>query len=219
MVFDFAGQSEFFVSHEVLMRWCTNAVFVVVCRLDYHDKAQERERVLYWLRFIQTASACRNNNVKPQVFIVGSFMDKVSEKRVNGVAEWFQDLLACSRAKFDGDLDGGLEFCQKQPYMLDCRKATSTGLGQLREELCGLCERIRLDESRMIPKVCEMARQALEERIGVYENSTDKPLISQRDTFVNKALGLKFSSELTMRIGELPDETQKELSVLGCLWL
>ncbi|EGD78215.1 hypothetical protein PTSG_12838 [Salpingoeca rosetta] len=79
-VYDFAGQTEYHVVHELLFA-DHNAVFVVCVDLS-KDKATVEESVLYWLRFIKTrlAQAVHRSQHPPHVFVVGTKADKVHEQ-------------------------------------------------------------------------------------------------------------------------------------------
>ncbi|EGD76947.1 hypothetical protein PTSG_07288 [Salpingoeca rosetta] len=78
-VYDFAGQVEYHVVHELLFA-DHNAVFVVCVDLS-KDMANVEESVLYWLRFIKTRlhQAVHRSPHPPHVFIVGTKADKPHE--------------------------------------------------------------------------------------------------------------------------------------------
>ncbi|EGD81006.1 hypothetical protein, variant [Salpingoeca rosetta] len=78
-VYDFAGQTEYHVVHELLFA-DHNAVFVVCVDLS-KDMANVEEAVLYWLRFIKTRlhQAVHRSPHPPHVFIVGTKADKPLE--------------------------------------------------------------------------------------------------------------------------------------------
>ncbi|EGD77003.1 hypothetical protein PTSG_12575 [Salpingoeca rosetta] len=78
-VYDFAGQVEYHVVHELLFA-DHNAVFVVCVDLS-KDQANVEASVLYWLRFIKTRlhQAVHRSAHPPHVFIVGTKADKPHE--------------------------------------------------------------------------------------------------------------------------------------------
>ena len=81
---DYAGHSEYYVTHELFLADAT-AVFAVLC--DLHAPRDQRvEGVMYWLRFINTrfmrgdaapaGTAAGTARGKPRVVIVGSNADR-----------------------------------------------------------------------------------------------------------------------------------------------
>ena len=71
-VWDFAGQVQFYATHELFLVDNSTSVFVVLCKLP--DSESKRVADLeYWLRFISTNAGGK----KPHVILCGSHADHV----------------------------------------------------------------------------------------------------------------------------------------------
>ena len=71
---------EYYISHDLVLRWCRESVFVVMARLD-RDRASETENIKFWLQFIVTCVQGRRETT-PSVIIACSFRDRLSDDEV-----------------------------------------------------------------------------------------------------------------------------------------
>ena len=161
MTWDFAGQPEFYVSHDVLLRWCSEATFVVLFRLQ-NDAAHgwsfqaEEDRMLHWLRFIASACAQQQQGRAPTVLLAGSFRPEswgaADQNRANAV-------LGRAKAVFAN----ALTLPQTGPVpCIDCRKSADARLVALTAMVADAVEASRILLDRRVPKLCEDALRSLQ---------------------------------------------------------
>jgi hypothetical protein len=72
-MWDYAGHSEFYLTHELFLVDST-ALFIVVCSLKNAPDARE-SAVMYWVRFIRTRFVASANQHRPIVLLVGTNKD------------------------------------------------------------------------------------------------------------------------------------------------
>ena len=135
-LYDFAGQKEFYASHDAVLRSAvsqpTAAVFIIVVNLCASDK-DFTERIQYWLAFLenQRVSAV----AKPHLIIIASHADQLKARaEVEGkrrIVESLQQSPAFSDFHYAGFVS------------MDCRYSRSSSMSQLRQYLAKSCEEIR----------------------------------------------------------------------------
>jgi hypothetical protein len=166
VVWDFAGHPEYYVSHDLILRWCRGAVFVVTIRLD-RDRTLEKRHALYWLRFIATATANLRSSAhasKPVVLLVGTFRDQLElagDKRSIALATlWGESFLAEAASTFSSKL----ELPQAQNGLLPmvtCYRSHDAPMTEFRAVLSAWCEWVRLRQ-RKSPAICRSALDAVQ---------------------------------------------------------
>jgi len=134
-LYDFAGQKEFYASHDAVLRSAvsqpTAAVFLIVADLRASDK-EFTERIQYWLAFLenQRVSAV----AKPHLIIIASHADQLKGAEIEGkrrIVESLQQSPAFSDFHYAGFV------------AMDCRYSRSSSMSQLRQYLAKSCEEIR----------------------------------------------------------------------------
>ena len=126
-VWDFAGQPEFYVTHELLLAnpgGMASAVYVVVVSLA-QDPAEREATLKYWLRFIASRTASHSGEL-PQVVLVVTHADAagadVSAAAAGGLtSKWATLQLSEARAVFGGKLQ-----LLDKPVVLDLRRGSSS---------------------------------------------------------------------------------------------
>ena len=128
----FAGQLEFYVTHEMFLGGA-GTVFVAVCRLD-RDRSREQAlaNLQYWLRFIASCSGAAGG-MAPAVAVVanvGEGADAVATQA------WLDGLQPMLRRTFGSALR-----LADAAVALDCRNHKGAGSARLRELLkaCLFC--------------------------------------------------------------------------------
>eukprot|EP00041_Stephanoeca_diplocostata_P026116 m.696919 g.696919 ORF g.696919 m.696919 type:complete len:1378 (+) comp22896_c0_seq10:444-4577(+) len=104
VVVDFAGQMEYYVTHEMFMT-PSHGIFIVMCKLTDPWKKQCAD-VLYWLKFIATKSLGSRGAMQhsPRVLVVGSFADKCSADVLDAVRDGWAEKMNEIQDTFAGVL-------------------------------------------------------------------------------------------------------------------
>eukprot|EP00041_Stephanoeca_diplocostata_P004956 m.53810 g.53810 ORF g.53810 m.53810 type:complete len:1144 (+) comp15468_c0_seq1:92-3523(+) len=144
-VIDFAGHTEYYITHELLLD-SKNAIFIVMCNL-YNPWELQRKDIEYWLQFITTKRMDHDRSAdsdnKLRVLLVGSHKDTCGAERLALLhMDWKQKIKEL-QTRFHGKLD-----IEPEMQFVTCTKAGNSAmrlhqtLGTMRKEV--------LDNHRMI---------------------------------------------------------------------
>eukprot|EP00058_Branchiostoma_floridae_P027488 XP_002612979.1 hypothetical protein BRAFLDRAFT_74764 [Branchiostoma floridae] len=118
-VWDFAGQSEYAVTHSMFMD-AENTVFIVMYNIMAEIETQKRE-VHWWLCFIKS---CNTKN-KPHVILVASHADESDTGHQQA-----SSIIELMTSQFKDHLD-----ISDEVFLLDCRKTRQTDMWRLKKLL------------------------------------------------------------------------------------
>jgi hypothetical protein len=173
-VVDCAGHMEYYLSHEVVLRCCPGAVFIVLFRLDRAGQStqlDEERRLMYWLKYVatlrQTGSGGpgQRESDAPKVFVVGTRFDVVPPADRVRAVEWANSLLGAAKDIFR---DGVLSMPQERVHCINCTDVCDPNFSSLTDVVAAACEAERTAQRRMAPAVCAKARVAVDvARAGV----------------------------------------------------
>jgi hypothetical protein len=150
-VWDFAGQADYHISHNLFLA-AEAAVFLVVVDLR-EDEAGVIAQLRYWLRFIR-AQVRRTG--KADVVLVGGHADEAHQcHRIRGSSRSLDALAAAISLQFGRWLRVASTF-----VYLDCRQLHSNGMSDLVAALHSRREAL-LAEHRKFPRICEAVLQAI----------------------------------------------------------
>ena len=134
-LYDFAGQKEFYASHDAVLRSAVSespsAIFLIVADLRSSDDTF-KERIQYWLAFLENQGI--SVDPKPHVIIVASHADQVKvevEEMKRGIVESLHQEKAFSNFQYVGFV------------ALNCQYAKSSSMSQLRNHLAKCCKEFR----------------------------------------------------------------------------
>ncbi|XP_035658160.1 death-associated protein kinase 1-like [Branchiostoma floridae] len=136
-VWDFAGQSEYAVTHSMFMD-AENTVFIVMYNIMDDMKKQKRE-VHWWLCFIKSC----NTATMPNVILVASHADQTDSGYQTA-----SPILKIMTAEFKDCLT-----ISDEVFLLDCRKTRQTDIRRLKDLLTQLKIQL-LANQRDMPKLC-----------------------------------------------------------------
>eukprot|EP00301_Raphidiophrys_heterophryoidea_P008854 c13196_g1_i1.p1 GENE.c13196_g1_i1~~c13196_g1_i1.p1 ORF type:complete len:793 (+),score=244.08 c13196_g1_i1:900-3278(+) len=148
-VWDYAGQPEYYVTHELFLV-DEEALFVVVCSLA--DASESRKQhVMYWLRFIKTRF--EDKNAKPTVILVGSNRDRAIEKNdlTTSLGVW-SSRWGCGLVQEANGMFGNCMRIVNEFVVLDCRK--SQELNKFKEVLKTSFQQTA-QKAKQVPRLCE----------------------------------------------------------------
>ena len=125
--FDFAGQNEYYASHEtILHNILASYPPIILLLVDISESEEDiQQKILYWLYFI--TNRCSSDQCCPQLIIVGSHADIVEAKGTNpqqrmaSVLKLVGSELVKSRMRFVTSV------------VVDCRIPESLGINKLRQ--------------------------------------------------------------------------------------
>eukprot|EP00039_Didymoeca_costata_P012548 m.181033 g.181033 ORF g.181033 m.181033 type:complete len:943 (-) comp15510_c0_seq2:242-3070(-) len=183
IVWDFGGHIEYYVSHDLLLRWCRDSVFVVMARLD-GDRRTETERIKYWLKFI--TSCMQGRRICPSVIVACSFRDRLSISEIQDAKKWGKHLTALLGRMFRDKLK-----IYEQLFLLDTLKQDDI-MTEFRSVLSAECERTRLAQQKG-PSLCSAILQAY----GTWQQVGGKAkFLTRTRTFVTQSLYMCLHSHL-----------------------
>ena len=99
VIYDFAGQQEYYSSHAaVLERIMRNSAAIFACIVDLSQCMDKiSESIYYWISFIE--NACSSAQGSSHVIIVGSHADRVKSSQELKEKSWLVESIAESRVK------------------------------------------------------------------------------------------------------------------------
>eukprot|EP00039_Didymoeca_costata_P009048 m.119890 g.119890 ORF g.119890 m.119890 type:complete len:1150 (+) comp14337_c0_seq3:394-3843(+) len=177
VVWDFGGHVEYYISHDLILRWCRESVFVVMARLD-RDRGQETENIKFWLRFI--VSCVHERDIVPSVIIACSHRDLLTEAEQGHAAEWGRNLTHRLGRMFEGKI-----VIEDKMFQLDTLKQDPS-MNDFRAVLNSTCERVRLKQPKM-PRVCATITNSFQDWLSGSVQANAKPILST-ETFLQDVL-------------------------------
>ena len=137
VLYDFAGQHEYYSSHAAVME---NLVLpsppLFLLLIDISKPMKEiKEELVYWWMFINNHS--KRATAPPHVILVGSHKDTVKDRggNVQKIMEEITDIVR--------DIPVSFQFDHSRAFPLDCRKLVSQGLTALLAQLKLTCQTLR----------------------------------------------------------------------------
>ncbi|XP_078594970.1 death-associated protein kinase dapk-1-like [Branchiostoma floridae x Branchiostoma japonicum] len=164
-VWDFAGQSEYAVTHSMFMD-AENTVFIVLYNIMDNKETQEQQ-VHWWLCFIKSC----NPNRKPDVILVASHADKVKPSTGQPRATL---IVQTMRDKFKDHLR-----IADKVVLMDCRKTRTPEMHRLKSLLVKM-QKALLQHQRDMPRLCAKIMEHLPEWCTT-ETSTKGPVMMWTD--------------------------------------
>ena len=157
VLYDFAGQPEYYASHTAVLHNLlqgTPAVFLCVV-----DMSESEERVLrevhYWISFIENEASRVLS--RSRVIVVGSHVDVVREKRQN-LERKCREITRVGKEYLGRGVFGGI-------VTLDCCKLGGEGLRFLLSILGSACHDVRENSRADISLYCHMPLSFLQKRV------------------------------------------------------
>ncbi|KAI8498599.1 Unconventional myosin-XVI [Branchiostoma belcheri] len=143
-VWDFAGQSEYAVTHSMFMD-AENTIFIVLYNImdDIHT---QKKKVHWWLCFIKSC----NTKAEPNIILVASHADQTDTGHQQA-----SSILELMASEFEGHLN-----ISEEVFLLDCRKTRKTDMRRLKDLLTRLKTQL-LAHQRDIPKLCAKIMKCL----------------------------------------------------------
>ena len=139
IIYDLAGQKEFYGSHAALMETTilsSPPIFVLVVNLCDEDN-EIAKNMSYWLSFLE--NQCASVSSKPHIIIVGSHADeleRLEKERKMGIL---------NRDEFLTSFSDSFEF--SGTVAMDCQYPDSAGMRKLRQCLKNSCKMLRVQEN------------------------------------------------------------------------
>ncbi|CAH1241186.1 DAPK1 [Branchiostoma lanceolatum] len=210
-VWDFAGQSEYAVTHSMFMD-AENTVFIVMYSIMDDITTQKRE-VHWWLCFIKSC----NTKSKPNVLLVASHADKTDTGYPKAAS-----IIQLMTSEFKEHLN-----ISDEVFLLDCRKTRKTDMRRLKDLLTRL--RTELLHPRDMPKLCaeiikclpKWAKETCRPKCPVLRWSQYKEAVKKIDSLADEDF-LKTSSQYLNHLGEIlfvSPQTGEPVVILKPNWL
>ncbi|XP_019638168.1 PREDICTED: death-associated protein kinase 1-like [Branchiostoma belcheri] len=144
-LWDFAGQSEYAVTHSMFMD-AENTIFIVLYNIEHDTETQEKQ-VHWWLCFIKSC----NPNRQPDVILVASHGDKVSPNTGKRRAA---QLLQLMTSEFNDHLR-----ISDEVILMNCKETRTPEMDRLKKLLAKM-KTSMLEHQRKMPKLCaEITKQ------------------------------------------------------------
>ncbi|KAI8520640.1 Unconventional myosin-XVI, partial [Branchiostoma belcheri] len=211
-VWDFAGQSEYAVTHTMFMD-AENTIFIVLYNI-MDDVHTQKKKVHWWLCFIKSC----NTKSEPNIILVASHGDQTDTGYQHA-----SSILELMKSEFQGHLN-----ISDEVFLLDCRITRQTDMRRLKDHLRKLKTQL-LAHQRDIPKLCAeiikrlqgWAKRKCNPKCPVLQWAEYKEAVKEIDRFVNEDF-LKTSSRYLDHLGEIlfvPTPKADPIIVLKPNWL
>ena len=140
ILYDFAGQREFYGGHAALLQnaiQTSTPIFLLVVDLS-ESNDDIKQNIMYWLSFLE--NQCTSVSSKPHFLVIGSHVDVLKSRREhpNHKASFITSLLTTPQF-------ASLEFTVF--VGMDCQYADSAGMRQLHQALKTSCDSLRSQEN------------------------------------------------------------------------
>ncbi|XP_078614272.1 death-associated protein kinase 1-like [Branchiostoma floridae x Branchiostoma japonicum] len=208
-VWDFAGQSEYAVTHGMFMN-AENTIFVVLYSIMDDIRTQEK-KVHWWLCFIKSCNA----KSKPNVILVASHADLADAGHQKA-----SSLLELMTSEFKDHLD-----ISDEVFLLDCRKTRKTDMRRLKDLLTRIKTHLL---TRAVPKLCaeiikclpKWTKEKCSPKCPVLRWTEYKDVVKEIDRLAEENF-LKASSQYLNQLGEIlfVSSTTEPIIVLKPNWL
>ena len=129
--YDFAGQREYYASHEaILHNLIAFSPPVVLLVVDISKKeAHVRHDLLYWLSFIK--AQCTSTRNKPHLIVIGSHVDIIKKQGIDSNSWKLRQVIG--NVKLVGEIP------------MDCRESRSSAINELQKRLKSSSSQLRRD--------------------------------------------------------------------------
>ena len=165
-IYDLAGHSEFYASHDLALRnvldGSPSSIIVLVADMT-RGKYLFEQSLLHWCSFASNLFHCSKN--KPFLLIIGSYADQASSSDLEACKDIVENCYKRTRIFFKFHVKGFIS--------LDCRYAVSVGMTKLRSYIEECC--LSLKESR------KTSFQANCLFVALTEAFSDRPAFTVRD--------------------------------------
>ncbi|XP_078594441.1 uncharacterized protein LOC144872258 [Branchiostoma floridae x Branchiostoma japonicum] len=145
-VWDFAGQAEYAVTHNMFMD-AENTVFIVLYNITDSENIQEKQ-VHWWLCFIKSCNPDR----QPDVILVASHADQVAEIAGQRRAA---HILHIMKARFKEHLR-----ISDEVILMDCRRTRTPEMERLKTALVRI-RKVLLQHQQDMPKLCAKIMESI----------------------------------------------------------
>ena len=135
VLYDFAGQPEFYASHEAVLQHLIAHIPPVYLLLVNVNETEEdiMKQILYWISFIE--NKCELKTLRPHLIIIGSHADLVEN-----AYQKIKHILDATKSKIEkSKLRRILSDC----FTMDCRQPCSKELNELRQKLKSISEQVQ----------------------------------------------------------------------------
>ena len=134
VLYDFAGQPEFYASHEAVLQHLIAHIPPVYLLLVNVDEAEEdiMKQMLYWISFIE--NKCELKNLRPHLIMIGSHADLVENAN-----QKIKHILNAIKRKIEKSKLRRISGC----FTMDCRQPCSEELNELQQKLKSISEQVQ----------------------------------------------------------------------------
>ena len=134
VLYDFAGQPEFYASHEAVIQHLIAHIPSVYLLLVNMDETEEdiMKQVLYWISFIE--NKCEQKTLRPHLIVIGSHADLVENAN-----QKIKHILNAIKSKVEKSKLRRISGC----FTMDCREPCSKELNELQQKLKSISEQVQ----------------------------------------------------------------------------
>ena len=134
VLYDFAGQPEFYASHEAVIQHLIAHIPPVYLLLVNMDETEEliMKQVLYWISFIE--NKCEQKTLRPHLIVIGSHADLVENAN-----QKIKHILNAIKSKVEKSKLRCISGC----FTMDCREPCSMQLTELQQKLKSISEQVQ----------------------------------------------------------------------------
>ena len=212
IIYDFAGQQEYYTSHAALLQNAIDASLCIIVVNLCDSEEDIKQKLKFWISYLE--NQCISITTKPHVIIVGSHSDVVRSRGEDPRAKVNMELLQMRKV-----------FLISKFIQMDCRKANSHDIFHLSEILKKSCDALRknidLEHLRVVftylqDKFCDVSLVKFEEVLNdfgdanelhndlselndrgeiVYLNGNEKWVILDKEALLSEVNGVLFAPE------------------------
>ncbi|XP_066561064.1 death-associated protein kinase 1 [Amia ocellicauda] len=153
VVWDFAGQMEYYFTHSLLLSANSgNVLYCIVFNLEQIQCAkggthcEALGQVLYWLRFLNSSWGCSVPH-RAKVLLIGSHKDKLEMENKDEIVTHFFDIVRCHVKELQVNLD-----IDTAVISMNCKSPSD--LQPLRQRLEECVEQLAQDTASPFPEIC-----------------------------------------------------------------
>ncbi|XP_070546803.1 death-associated protein kinase 1-like [Ptychodera flava] len=146
-VWDFAGQTEYYVTHNMFLS-AENSIFAIVFRITDKPEKQKKE-VTSWLAFVKAVimKCIEEDRVKPTVILIASRADLLKKGTRRQAEAMYCNISHTAREMFGAYLN-----ILDETFILNCHDSQHSDMKRLRA-----CIKLAKKEE-IVPKICEYIR-------------------------------------------------------------
>ena len=141
IIYDFAGQREFYNSHIAILQnviQSSSPIFLIVVNLSNNEK-EVQQNIRYWLSFVE--HTCSTAHCKPYIIIIGSYAD-IALKRGDNLQRTTSEM-----SNYVQEISQDLTLEYVGMYPIDCRYSESTSIQEVRSCLKHSCKSLRISDT------------------------------------------------------------------------